>query len=280
MRITLVGPGRAGRAVAAAARDAGHEIVDVLARRLDAAREAADLLGAPHASLIRDGLRRSDLVIIATRDDVLAEVAGFLAPTVSAVGAAVHLSGLTSVLALNTISAARVPTGSFHPLQTFPTTETGAVGLRDAWIGITTSDESLRVILHDFGSSMGGIPFDLNDEVKALYHAAASAASNFPLASLVMASDLFEEAGVPFAAARPLLEAIVRNAFDLGPRAALTGPVARGDRATVEAQVAAVAAAAPDHDAGFRALVGQLALLTGRADQFAALVDQREREFG
>jgi predicted short-subunit dehydrogenase-like oxidoreductase (DUF2520 family) len=84
-----------------------------------------------------------------------------------------------------------------------------------------------------------------------------------------MAADLFAAAGVPFAAARPLVEAVVGNAFDLGPRAALTGPVARGDRGTVAAQLQAVRAAAPEWAPAFAAWVGELARLTGREDEFA-----------
>ena len=84
-----------------------------------------------------------------------------------------------------------------------------------------------------------------------------------------MADGLFAAAGVPFAASRPLVEAIVRNAFDLGPQPALTGPVARGDVGTVAAQLDALRATAPEWETAFVGFAAELARLTGRTEQFA-----------
>ncbi len=124
------------------------------------------------------------------------------------------------------------------------------------------------MLLEELARSIGAAPFRLEESAKALYHAAASAASNLPVAVLAMAADLFDAAGVPFEAAAPLVRKSVENVLDLGPRAALTGPVARGDVATVEAQLDAVAAAAPEWLPTYRRLVGALAALSGRAGQF------------
>lgn len=278
MRVIVVGPGRAGTALAMAAHAAGHEVVAVMARRMEAAEDAAASLGAARAVLIGNDVPPSDLIVVATRDDTISEVAGEIAPSVREAGGVVHISGLASIEALAPIARVGVATGSFHPLQTFPTPEAGAAGLPGAWIGVTTRNRRLRGELHELARSLGSVPFDLADEAKGLYHAAASAASNFLLASLVMAADLFEEAGVPFEAARPLVEAAVSNAFELGPRSGLTGPVARGDVATVEAQLAAVTGSASSHARAFKSLVSELALLTGRAEQFRDLVHSEGSE--
>ena len=80
--------------------------------------------------------------------------------------------------------------------------------------------------------------------------------------------DLFDAAGVPFAAAEPLVRAVVDNAFAIGPRAALTGPVARGDVGTVAAQRAAIAEQAPEWEEAFVSAATALASLTGRREQF------------
>ncbi len=103
-----------------------------------------------------------------------------------------------------------------------------------------TADEPLRSELHSFAASLGGIPFDLRDADRTTYHAAAAAAANFPTAAFAIAQRLLESTGVPFDAVRPLVDRIVANAFELGPRASLTGPIARGDVDTIEAQVDAV----------------------------------------
>ncbi|MFQ5555724.1 MAG: DUF2520 domain-containing protein, partial [Acidimicrobiia bacterium] len=90
--------------------------------------------------------------------------------------------------------------------------------------------------------------------------------------AFTMASDLRLEAGIRFDVARPLVAAVVANAFELGPRAALTGPVARGDVATVSGQIEAVRTAAPEWLPAFVDAVAELARVTGRRAEFAPLV--------
>jgi predicted short-subunit dehydrogenase-like oxidoreductase (DUF2520 family) len=271
MRITLVGPGRAGTALALAARAADHEIAAVLARRPEAAAAVAAELGGAVPLPLEAEIPSGDLLVIATRDDAIGATASTLAKRAGAVAAAVHLSGLASVDVLEPLARQGLAVGSFHPLQTLPSPEAGAARLRGAWIAVTTEDPDLHRALATLAESIGGRPFDLADEAKALYHAAAASAANFPLAALAMASDLFEAAGVPFEAAGPLISAVVDNALEMGPRHALTGPVARGDLATVEAQVQAVDSAMPAWAAGFCAFVAELAKIAGKEEQFAHL---------
>ncbi len=276
MDITLVGPGRAGMAVALAAREVGHAISGVLGASTTATESAAAAVGATPL-LAGESLGSGDLLVIAVRDSQIQEVADVIAPTAGGFGGAVHLSGLAPVDSLAAIEGAGLPIGSFHPLQTLPTPEAGAARLAGAWIGVT-ANEPLRSVLHSLGASLGARPFDLQDDAKALYHAAAAAAANFPLATLTMAHDLFRSAGVPFEAARPLVEAVVANAFELGPRAALTGPVARGDAATVAAQLRAVRDGESDWLGPFEVFVEVLARLVGRGVEFSELIDAIEEE--
>lgn len=271
MRLSLVGPGRAGLAVALAAVEAGHEVVAVAARRPDAAAHAAAVLESTPVGM-EDRLPESDFVVVAVRDDAIAQVAGVLAASSPSIEAAVHLSGLAALDVLEPLRDLGAAVGSFHPLQTLPTPEAGARRLGGAWIAVT-ADPPLRIVLEDFARSLGARPFGLDDEAKALYHAAAAAAANFPLVALAMASDLFETAEVPFEAARPLVEAVVANAFDLGPRSALTGPVARGDVGTVTSQFSAIAESSPQWQRAFGTFVRELAALTGRGDQFRHLYE-------
>jgi predicted short-subunit dehydrogenase-like oxidoreductase (DUF2520 family) len=263
MDIIVAGPGRAGRSLATRFIDAGHRLVGVLARS-----EVPAAVRAEPLAWDRD-LPGADLLVVAVRDDAIGEVAERLAPIAGAVEAAVHLSGLAPVEVLDPLGP---HIGSFHPLQTLPTPEVGAARLGGAWIGITTHDGVLESRLHELATSIGARPFVLADEAKSLYHAAAAAAANFPLAALSMARRLFEAAGVPFAAAAPLVEAVVGNAFTLGPEAALTGPIARGDVGTVAAQLEAVTEAAPDLVDDFKALGRAVARVAGRSELFEELL--------
>ena len=260
MDVILAGPGRAGLSVGLALAGAGHRLAGVLARRLEGLEAAAAILpGAPWLDW-HEPLPPADLLVVAVSDRAIAEVAGRLAPHAGAVRGAVHLSGLTSAGAMATLPC---PVGSFHPMQTLPNPRDGAARLRGAWVAITCADDGLFQVLVELAGSIGSHPFSLADDRKALYHAAASSAANYPVAALAMARRLFEAAGVGFAAAEPLIRAAVDNALALGPEAALTGPVARGDAGTVAAQLEAVRQGAPELAEAFAAMVRATARLAG-----------------
>lgn len=277
MRIVLVGPGRAGMALALAITRAGHEIVAVVGRTAESAARGAALVDARPLTPV-EVLPESDLALIATRDAAIGAVAAALVPVAGAVGSVAHVSGLTPVARLRPLADAGHRIGSFHPLQTLPSPEAGAARLPGAWIAVT-AEEPLRSQLFDLAGSIGAFPFVLEDAAKPLYHAAAAAAANFPLVALTMAADLFSGSGVPWEAARPLVEAVIANTFELGPRASLTGPVARGDTATVRKQLEAVGAAAPEWSVTFARFVESLAGLVGRTEEFVpVLAHEQEGE--
>jgi predicted short-subunit dehydrogenase-like oxidoreductase (DUF2520 family) len=98
-------------------------------------------------------------------------------------------------------------------------------------------------------------PVRIADRDRATYHAAASIASNFLIALEAAAETLAASVGVERRLLVPLVRATVENWAALGPDQALTGPVVRGDEATVEAQRAAIASRAPELMELFDALV-------------------------
>lgn len=224
MRLIIVGPGRAGGSIGLAAQAAGHEIVGVLTRsetRFDWPRLDWDT-----------ELPEADIVFIAVRDEAILEVAERLTPHVSNVGVVSHLSGFTPVLALHGIQERGVAVGGFHPLQSLPDPETGARALAGAFVGIDGDPLGVDVLTH-LASSLGMEPFRLDDAARPAYHAAAAAAANFVVTALAVSADLYESAGIDPRVSRPLVERAVANAFDKGPAASLTGPIARGDIETV-----------------------------------------------
>jgi predicted short-subunit dehydrogenase-like oxidoreductase (DUF2520 family) len=258
--------------LAVAATAAGHNVVGVVGRTRESAAAAASLVDSTPLT-VDEEFPEAELLMIATRDSVIGAVATTLAAKNLRIGAAVHVSGLTPVTVLEPLHDAGLLTGSFHPLQTLPTPQAGAVRLAGASIAVT-AEPPLRDLLVELATSLGAHPFLLDDDAKPLYHAAAAAAANFPLAALAMAEDMFASAGVSWDAARPLVEAVVANAFELGPRAALTGPVARGDIDTVAGQLAAVGSALPEWRVPFARFVEVLAALTGRSEQFEPVLNR------
>lgn len=244
MDLVIAGAGRAGGSLAIALGETEHELVGVLSR------SATDL--SPVVAWDEE-LPACHLLVLAVTDAAIALVAERLAPFCSRVGAAVHLSGFTRVDALASIAHRGVATGSFHPLQTLPDPIRGAAALAGSWAAIT-APAGLTGRLESLAADLGMSPFDLADDAKPFYHAAATAASNYVVAALGLAEDLFGAAGVPMAAAGPLTGRVVANVFEGGAGVSLTGPIARGDHATVAGQQSAADAVSESVGRQFHAM--------------------------
>jgi predicted short-subunit dehydrogenase-like oxidoreductase (DUF2520 family) len=198
--------GRAGGAFARALQSAGWKLDRTFARDDDARAAAHDI----------------DAVIIATPDREIGEVARSIDPSPDTV--VVHLSGARGVDVLSP----HPRRAAVHPLMTIAEPSTGAERLRGGWFAIA-GDEFAREIV----DALDGRWFTVAEDQRVRYHAAAAVASNHLVVLLAQVERLAAAAGVPFAAFLPLVRASVDNVERLGPRAALTGPAARGDVETV-----------------------------------------------
>lgn len=257
----LVGPGRAGTTVADGLVAAGHRCVAVAGRTPESSvtRQAADRYQAPTTSVAAAG-HGAGLVVIATPDAVIGDVAATLAPSLEPGALVVHLSGARGLDALATIAEQRtdVHLGALHPLQTLVDPTEDRVALAGAWAAVS-GPPTVRRLAHDLGLR----PVELPDDRRAEYHAAAVVASNHLVALLAQVERLARHAGVPLAAFEPLVHATVDHVFDLGPAAALTGPVARGDVATVSRHLAALD---EDEHRAYRAMADSARRLAGHDD--------------
>jgi predicted short-subunit dehydrogenase-like oxidoreductase (DUF2520 family) len=255
----LVGPGRAGTAMALALVDVGYRAVAVAGRRPDAAssRGVAARLGA-RAVDVADAGRDVDLVVIGTPDAAIGTAAAIVAAGLRGGALVIHLAGARGLDALAPIGAARpdVHTGALHPLQTLPSGDAGRDALRGAWAAVAGPSCVTELALE-----LGLQPFTVADADRARYHAAAVVASNHLVALLGQVERLASASGVPFAAFEPLASAALEHAFALGPAAALTGPVARGDTATVVGHLDAIP---DDEQRAYRALADAARRLSGQ----------------
>jgi predicted short-subunit dehydrogenase-like oxidoreductase (DUF2520 family) len=137
--------------------------------------------------------------------------------------------------------------GSVHPLVALPSPELGAARLAGgAWFAVA-GDPITRAVV----DALGGRAFEVADEARVLYHAAACIASNHTVALLGQVERLAQAVGVPFDAYLELAQGSLDNAARLGPRRAITGPAARGDAATLARHLAAL----PDDERAAYALM-------------------------
>ena len=186
---------------------------------------------------VRDG--GAELVLLCVPDGAIAGVARSIEPGPWVA----HVSGATSLSALDPHRRRF----SLHPLQTF-TRARGAEQLDGAYGAVTAETEEARAVAVELAETLGLRPFDLRDDQRVLYHAGAAIASNFLVTLRRVAGRLVEDAGAPPEALEPLMRRTIENGFEL------TGPIARGDWATVDAHVHAIRARRPEYERLYRAL--------------------------
>jgi len=228
--VRVVGAGRAGRSFAKAIDDlAGWDVIDMRGRGVVIDDAAADV----------------DLVLIATPDSVVADVAAAIRPGRAVVA---HVAGSLGLDVL----APHERRAALHPLMSLPDAEIGADRLKGGWFAVAGDP-----MVADLAAALGGRTFEIAEDDRALYHAAASVASNHLVALLGHAQRLGAAAGVPAEALLALALGSAENAGVLGPGAALTGPAARGDEATLAAHRDAIGRRAPRELAAYEAMLAE-----------------------
>ena len=201
------------------------------------------------------------IVILAVRDDALRLLAASLAAA-GAIGAqqvVLHLSGAYGQEALGPLVGSRAALGSLHPLQTISDPERAAERLKGAWAAVEGMPRALAAA-ERLARDVGLRPFRIASQAKAMYHAGAVFASNYFVVVQAVAQRLLRHAGLndgdAWQALRPLVEGTLENLARLGPLGALTGPVARGDEATIRRHLEALTL----DDAALYRVLGRAAL--------------------
>lgn len=257
----IIGPGTVGTALGRLAFEAGYLDLAIGGRDAAHAEGAARAVGRGVLAMsAADAAARSQWLILAVRDGEIEALARELADRgcVRAGASVLHCSGARSSLALEALRAVEaVGLASLHPLQTFPDVE-GAVAKLPGSHAFAEGDarglETCRVLAPDIGMRLS----EIDTEAKPLYHASAVLACNDFTALMDAALESFEATGIDretaWQALSPLVHATLANIDRLGPQAALTGPVRRGDPETLSLHVEAVEAAKPEVAPVYRAL--------------------------
>jgi predicted short-subunit dehydrogenase-like oxidoreductase (DUF2520 family) len=282
--VALIGAGRVGTALTVLLERAGHRVVAASGRKDSEERARQHLpFSAFHPwSEAPEAAKSARVVILGVTDDVIEQVCSELVARVAIRRgqAVVHLSGSVGLDALEAARMVGALTLSIHPLQTFPDVETGIERLPGSAVAVTAPDDRGYAVGLRLAQDVGGRPFRLEDEDKALYHAAAVFCSNYLVAVEAMAEHLFKLAGLPdplpmFA---PLARSSLYAALWEGPEKALTGPAVRGDGGTIRRNLEALSKHAPEAVAPYVALAqvaAGLGLRSGRLSRegFARVVE-------
>jgi predicted short-subunit dehydrogenase-like oxidoreductase (DUF2520 family) len=264
-RLNVVGCGRLGRAISKLFLDAGVvSDVHVANRSLDSGQAAVRAIGGGKAHVRIADMPSSSLWLVACGDQAIGEVVEALTREASLSSSSVvfHCSGILSSAELAPLRERGCGVASVHPVRSFANTEMAVRDFAGTFCGIE-GDESAQAILKEIFFRVGGKVFSIPTETKLLCHGGHVFASNYLVALLKVARDLYVSAGIPEEIAWQLMEPLVRGTVDnvmrLGPAGALTGPIARGE-GDIVAQQRDVIARASAPCAELYAQLGLLAL--------------------
>ncbi|MGB6245401.1 MAG: DUF2520 domain-containing protein [Gordonia sp. (in: high G+C Gram-positive bacteria)] len=295
LRVGIVSAGRVGTALGQALLAAGHDVSAVVARSPQSAARAAQRLPSARVADIPDIAAGSQLILLAVPDTRLSEVVDELAVARPAAGTIVaHTAGAHGVDILAPLAALGAITVALHPAMTFVGTDDDTARLASSCFGITSADEIGDAIAASLVLEMGATPVRIAEADRNLYHASLAHGANNLIALISDALTALTVAiegpvgdrraaatvdgadpGIAQRVLGPLVRASLENVLEMGP-AALTGPVARDDAATVRRHLAALAAL-PDTELvdGYRALSARAAAQSGAGPDLRDALEDR-----
>ncbi len=257
--VSIVGAGRVGISLGKHLRELGWRIGAVVTRSKSTAGAAVRRIGAgKRFDRLTADVCAADVILFATPDDALPDIARDLARIAGAgcKGKVVlHTSATLDRSALAPLARLGASTGSFHPMQAFG----GKVvpKLKGVIFGIE-GDAKARRVAQSLARSLGGIPVVIETADKPAYHAAAVMAGGSIYPVLEAGLELLMSIGFTRQRASqtllPLLRQILDNTERIGPRAAWTGPLSRGDYTVVGKHMNALRRYPPEFRKSYAAL--------------------------
>ncbi len=240
--LNIVGAGHVGRVLGRLfAASGSYRVQDVFTRSHASALDATAFIGAGTALADMAALRRADVWMLAVGDDQIAPVCAQLTAAGLLQGAVVfHCSGAKSSAELTAPGAL---VASVHPVRSFADPAAVAQDFAGTFCGVE-GDAAALAQLAPALAAIGARMVVIDAAAKTVYHAAAVFASNYLVTVVDAALRAYQAAGIPadvaLDLARPLAAETLNNVFRLGPEAALSGPIARGDLVTVARQQQAI----------------------------------------
>ena len=230
----LVGAGRVGTAVAVLLHRAGHVPIAVASRTAESSARAAELLGSQAVDM--EDLPPVDVVLLGTPDNAIEATAGKVASRLAEGTVVIHFAGSLGVDPLGYVLAVGARRAALHPVQACPDIETAIERIPGSGWGVTCDDGLAEWCIDLVEDDLGGHAFQVRDEHRAVWHAAAVVVSNGIAGLLATGEGLLASIGVgdPIAALGPLAAGTLENARTGGGGGrTLTGPAVRGERDTI-----------------------------------------------
>ena len=272
LKVGFIGAGTVGTALSVRLNGKGYPIVAVSSKESTHAENLAKAIsGCQVYKTNQDVVNNAELIFVTTPDDVIASVVAQLnwQPGQSVV----HCSGAASTDILKPASTSGASTGAFHPLQTFASIKQAIENIPGSTFAIE-AEEPLLSTLKEMATNLDGQWVVLKASDKVLYHASAVIACNYLVTLVKLATDLWQNFDIPTPQATqallPLIKGTLNNIEIVGIPGCLTGPIARGDKGTIQKHLDALSQTAPSLLTTYRELGLQtvpIALAKGRIDE-------------
>lgn len=245
-RVAIIGAGVVGTSMGYLLKKNGYRIVGIASRTLKSAKKAREFIGEGNASIdLKRTAQKADIVFITTSDSVIEETCNKVASEGGFHKKSIvfHTCGALSSEILRSARWNGANIASIHPLQSLANVQEAVKTLPGSYFCIE-GDEAALLVAREIVTALKGKELTLQVNKKSLYHAGASVASNFLVATIGFGLELFEAAGInrqdALNALMPLIKGTVKNIEAIGIPLALTGPISRGDTTVVEDHLKAI----------------------------------------
>lgn len=236
--IVLLGAGRVATHLVPALIEAGHRIVQIYSRTIDAARNLASPLGVPYTDNMEAITTNASIYITCVADEALPSIAQRLVDRANAAAPSpplfLHTAGSVPMNLWQEAGAKHY--GILYPLQTF--SKERAVDMREVALFVEGSDEDALHTIELLSHSISNKVYRADSSERALLHISAVFACNFTNAMYGIADQLLKQGGIPFDVLLPLIDETAAKVHTLAPHEAQTGPAVRGDNEVMQHHLA------------------------------------------
>ncbi len=241
-KIVIIGAGKLAYSLTNALAKSGHNVQNVISKKLSSAKSLANIFSIPyHSNSISNIPKEVEIFFLTVPDGEIKKVAEKLSRLKRDFSKSIclHFSGVENITSLNALANKGCGTGSLHIMQTFPSKK--IVDLKNSSAAIETDDKKVISFSNQLCKKLGLKSFRINSDEKVFYHLAGVYSSNFLVGNLFNAFSLFNSKDKNQTAIFSSTSySTLKNIFELNPAKSLSGPIDRGDIHTIKKHISAL----------------------------------------
>lgn len=220
MKVVLVGSGNVATVLGKVMHKAGHEIVQVLSRNENHARELAQVFDCASGSFTGSNYKEADIYLLAITDTALYHLDQYIQLGKKLV---VHTAGSVSKEVLKNVSSRY---GIIYPLQSLIK---GSADIPEIPLLVDGSTSETTKIIEEFSKSLSNNVTLADDQQRLRFHVAAVLVNNFTNHLFAMGDEFCKKEKIDFEMLYPLIDETINRVKLNPPQTVQTGPAIRED---------------------------------------------------